>query len=120
MGAPGDRNLIDFSLNAGVTLKAPLPGRDDDTFGIGYGLAKISGGASGADRDIGQFTGAYTPIRNSESFIEVTYQAQMTPWLQLQPDFQYIFMPGAGLNPNQPGKRLGNEAVFGIRANVTS
>jgi porin len=24
MGAPGDRNLIDFSLNAGVTLKAPL------------------------------------------------------------------------------------------------
>ena len=120
MGAPGDRNLIDFSVNAGVTLKAPLPGRDDDTFGIGYGLAKVSGGASNADRDVVQFTGAYTPIRNSESFIEITYQAQVTPWLQLQPDFQYIFMPGAGLaNPNDPGQRLNNEAVFGIRANVT-
>jgi len=25
MGAPGDRNLVNFSLNAGVTLKAPFP-----------------------------------------------------------------------------------------------
>ena len=42
MGAPGDRNLINFSVNAGVTLKAPLPGRDDDTVGIGFGIAKVS------------------------------------------------------------------------------
>ncbi|HUA64195.1 MAG TPA: carbohydrate porin, partial [Alphaproteobacteria bacterium] len=36
MGTPQeDRNLIDFSLNAGFTLSEPLPHRDDDTFGIG-------------------------------------------------------------------------------------
>ena len=42
MGAPGDRNLINFSVNAGVVLKAPLPDRDDDSLGIGFGVAKVS------------------------------------------------------------------------------
>ena len=28
MGAPGDRNLVSFSTNAGVALKAPFAGRD--------------------------------------------------------------------------------------------
>jgi len=38
----------------------------------------------------------------------------------LQPDFQYIFNPGGGiLNPNNANERLGNEAVFGIRTNIT-
>ncbi|MGH7049022.1 MAG: carbohydrate porin, partial [Stellaceae bacterium] len=44
MGTPlGDRNLIDFSLNAGITLHEPFPHRDDDTFGIGMGYARVSG-----------------------------------------------------------------------------
>ena len=32
-----DRNLIDFSVNAGFTMHEPFLGRDDDTFGIGVG-----------------------------------------------------------------------------------
>ena len=76
MGAPGDRNLINFSVNAGVTLKAPFEGRDDDTFGIGFGIAKVSGGARGFDRDTAFFSGAPFPVRGSETFIEVTYQFQ--------------------------------------------
>ncbi len=59
-------------------------------------------------------------MRSSESFVEVTYQAQVTPWLQVQPDFQYVFLPGAGIpNPYVPGKRIENEAIIGVRANVT-
>jgi porin len=60
------------------------------------------------------------PIRGSETFIEVTYQAQVTPWLQVQPDFQYVFNPGGGIpDPNNPTQRLGNEVVLGVRANTT-
>ncbi len=119
MGAPGDRNLADFSINAGITLKAPLPGRDNDSFGIGYGLAKVSGRASELDADQGTF-GNPGPVRSSESFIEVTYQAQLAPWLALQPDFQYAFTPAGGVqDPNDPTRRIGNEAVFGVRTNVT-
>ena len=120
MGAPGDRNLIDFSVNGGVTLKAPLPGRDNDTFGVGFGVAKLSGAAVGLSQDIGFYTQTPYPVRSSETFIEVTYQAQVAPWLQVQPDFQYVFNPGGGIpNPNNPSQRIGNEVILGTRANVT-
>lgn len=119
MGAPGDRNFINFGLNAGVTLKAPLPGRDEDTFGIGYGLAAVSGAAGRLDKDTATYTGGYTPRRGTESFVEVTYQCQAAPWWTVQPDFQYVFMPGGGIaNPNNPTQRIGNEAILGLRTNI--
>ncbi len=119
MGAPGDRNLASFSINAGITLKAPLPGRDGDSFGIGYGLAKISDRATELDSDQAQF-GNPVPVRSSESFIEITYQAQLAPWLALQPDFQYLFTPSGGVqDPDDAARRIGNEAVFGLRTNIT-
>ena len=120
MGAPGDRNLISFSVNAGVTLKAPLPTRDDDTFGVGFGVAKLSSGAAGLSGDTGFYGQTSYPVLTSETFIEVTYQAQVAPWLQVQPDFQYVFNPGGGIpNPNNPAQKLGNELILGVRTNVT-
>jgi porin len=119
MGAPGDRNIAEFSINTGVVLKAPLAGRDDDSIGIGYGLAKISSRAVNLDNDTAAFNGGLYPIRGSESFIELTYQAQIAPWLSVQPDFQYVWTPGGGIqNPNNPAKRIGNEAIFGVRTNI--
>lgn len=124
MGGPGDRNQIDFSLNGGITLKAPLAGRDDDTFGIGIGIANVSGGAIGFDRDINRFFGP-APVRGAETFLEMTYQIAVTSWWQVQPDFQYVFMPGGGIaNPNAPNlkagaRRISNEAIFGLRSTMT-
>jgi porin len=120
MGAPGDRNLINFSVNAGVALKAPLPGRDDDSLGVGFGIAKVSPSAAALDSDTAVFSGSPFPVRGSETFIEVTYQIQATGWWQLQPDFQYVFNPGGGIqNPHNPTQRVGNEAIFGLRSIVT-
>jgi porin len=117
-GAPGDRNLVSFSAIAGITVKAPLPGRDDDTFGIGWGIARIGSHAIGYSRDLNTF-GTYAPVRSSENFIEVTYQIQVAGWWQVQPDFQYIFMPSGGIaNPLNPASRIGNEAVLGVRTNI--
>jgi len=118
MGAPGDRNVADFSLNAGVTLKAPLPGRDNDTLGLGYGLARVGASARGLDADEGRLNGA-VPVRSSESFLELTYQYQAAPWLLLQPDVQYVYGPGGGVaNLLARGRRVGNEAVFGLRTSI--
>ncbi len=120
MGAPEDRNLIDWSLNAGMTLKSPLPGRDDDTFGVGYGWAHVSGRASDLDRDTARFGDAAVPVRSAEHFIEVTYQYQVAPWWQLQPDFQYVIDPGGGIrNPQNAAQIVGDEAVFGLRTTIT-
>jgi porin len=120
MGAPSDRNLVDFSVNAGVNLKAPFAGRDDDTVGLGYGLANVSGRASDLDRDSNSLAAAGIPVRSKEQFIELTYQYQAAAWWQIQPDFQYVFNPGAGIaNPNNSAQRVGNEAIIGVRTIIT-
>ncbi len=109
MGAPGDRNLISFAFNGGLTLTDPLPGRDNDTAGIDFGVVKLSDGAAEA-------AGA-TP--GTETLIEVTYQLQVAPWLQIQPDLQFVFNPGGGIvNPDNPSERLGNAVVAGVRTTV--
>jgi porin len=120
MGTPlADRNLIDFSLNAGVVMKDPFNYRTDDTFGLGLGYTHVSRQVSAYDRDVAIATGAFNPARGSEAFIEATYQYQVTPWLQLQPDVQYVFNPGAGVaNPNAPTEPIKDELIAGARANI--
>jgi porin len=120
MGTPEeDRNLVDFSMNAGLTFHEPIYHRDDDTCGVGMGLVKVGTHASSLDQNTGFYTGAYIPVRSDETYVEATYQYQLTPWCQIQPDFQYVFNPGGGiLNPNVPGQRVKDEAVLGLRLNV--
>lgn len=121
MGAPGDRNLISFSLNAGLTLEAPFADRPNDVLGIGLSFGHVGSGASRLDGDTAFFSGDPSyPVRTNETDIELTYAAQITPWWQLQPDFQYIFNPGGGVPSHaNPSRRIGNEAVFGLRTVVT-
>jgi porin len=121
MGTPQtDRNLIEFSMNVGATLHDPLPDRDDDTAGIGLCYAKVSRNASDLDRDFANQSTTFLPVRTDETVLELTYQYQVTPWWILQPDFQYVFNPGAGVaNPNAPGERVQDEAVFGLRTIIT-
>ncbi len=121
-----DRNLINFSVNAGLTVQAPLSlaaivGRADDTFGLGMGVARVSSSASGYDKDLEFYEPTvYTPVRGTETFLEATYQIAATKWLQTQPDIQYVFNPGAGLaNPNDPTQKIKNELVIGLRTNIT-
>jgi porin len=119
MGVPGDRNLVDLGVDAGVTLKAPFKGRDNDVAGLAVGYAQIGSHARGLDSDIDTFTKPGNPVRSAETIIEATYQFQVTPWWQLQADFQYVFSPGGGIpNPNDPSQRVGNEAVVGVRTNI--
>jgi len=91
-----DRNLITFSADAGLTMHEPIVGRGDDTAGLCVGVARVSSGASGYDKDLEFYEPAvYTPVHGTETFIEGTYQIQATKWLQIQPDIQYVFNPGA-------------------------
>jgi porin len=120
MGGPGDRNLINVYADTGVTWKGAIPGRDADTAGLAVGFSRISDTAAKLDSDIALFTGNPYPIRRHETVLELTYQAQLAPWWQVQPDAQYIFNINGGVpNPLNPVKRVGDAAVFGVRTNVT-
>jgi porin len=120
MAAPDDRNQIGFSVNSGAILKAPFQGRDNDTFGMGFGVARVSTFDSALAQDAVFYSGMPTPIPSVETFVEVTYQYQVAPWWQLQPDFQYVFRPGGGISdPNNPSTRVEDESIFGLRSVVT-
>jgi porin len=120
MGAPGDRSQIALSVNAGLVLKAPFDGRDNDTAGLSVGYVKVGNHASALDQDTANFNGGFAPVRGSETVVEATYQYQVNPWLQLQPDVQYVMNPGGGIaNPNNPTQTIKNELILGVRANIT-
>ncbi|PYD75637.1 carbohydrate porin [Novacetimonas pomaceti] len=114
-GNSGDRNLISFAIDAGINLKAPFRGRDNDTVGLGWGIGRTSSGMRDYDR------ASHSLKQGSENHLELTYQAQVTPWLVLQPDFQYVWHPSGDVQDPRYAtpRRVGDEAVFGIHTNVT-
>ena len=116
-GSPNDVNLIDFYVDGGVSYKGLIPGRPDDTVGVSGAYAHISNDVS--QQDI--LAGNAPLIRDYSGLIEATYQYVVAPGFSLQPDFQYLFHPGAhgvaipNLAFNVPTH---DAAVFGMRATL--
>ena len=120
MGTPlNDRNVIDFSANVGMVAHSPFNNRPSDTFGLGLGYAHVSSQLGQFDDNTVAFTGSWQPTHTSEVILEATYQYQLRPWIQLQPDIQYVINPGGGVaNPNNPTTRIQNEWIIGLRTNI--
>ena len=117
-GSPGDRNLISFYGDAGLTYKGLIPGRDDDTVGLAVAYARIGGNARGLDQDTQVFSNPFFPVRDHETVLELTYQAQVTPWMTLQPTLQRVFHPGGNvLNPDGSIRR--DALILGLRSALT-
>jgi len=120
-GSPADRNLIDWYLDSGLTYKGLVPGRDDDTAGLAIAFAHIGNRAQAADRDAGQITGINRPVRDYETVVELTYQAQLAPWWTVQPDLQVIIHPGGRApettDPNER-RAIPNALVLGLRSGI--
>ncbi|WP_420816121.1 carbohydrate porin [Paraburkholderia phosphatilytica] len=119
MGAPGDRNLVSFAANAGIVMKAPFAGRDNDSVGLAATYIKVGSAITGLDQDARAFSDGPYGVRTSETTLEATYVYQATPWWQIQGDMQYTFNAGAGQNPNDATQPLPNTFVVGVRTNIT-
>jgi porin len=116
-----DRNLVDVSVTAGLVYHSPIISRPDDTVAAGMGYVHVSRQAAALDRDTTSYgpPGFYYPIRRSETCLEATYQAQVYPWWQLQPDLQYVFSPGGGVaNPSDTTRRIKDELILALRTNI--
>jgi porin len=114
MGAPDAQNYIGLFFNGGVTMAAPISGRDSDSAGLDFGIGKVSSRAAALDTDFG------LPKQTTEELFELTYQAHVLPWLNVQPDLQYVVHPGGGmLDPNDPSHNLRNGLVIGARVSTT-
>lgn len=113
-GTPSDRNPIDFYVDGGISYKGLIPGRPDDTAGVAAAYSRSSSSLVRADQQ--------TPdalVHNYQALIEATYQFAVVPGFTIQPDFQYIFHPGAGAVPDPiDGRPIRDAAIFGLRATV--
>jgi porin len=103
---PQDRNYIGFYFDTGLTYKGLMPTRDHDILGVAFAYAPLSSGAKRAVTEAG-FVGI-----SAEMALEATYRAQITQWLSVQPDLQYIINPGG----NQDHR---NALVLGCRVSLT-
>jgi porin len=113
-GAPAQRSKVSAELATGIVYQGPF-GRDGDNVGLAVDSVRV-GDPLGS---VGALASQYT-FHGYETVLELSYQVQALPWLQVQPDFQYVITPGGGIaNPNRPGQLVGSAAVFGLRIVAT-
>ena len=77
--APVERvNTIPFSASGGLVYQGLIPGRDDDLTALAVYYGKFT------DR---------LQDQNAETVVEANHRFQLTPWLYVTPDFQYVIRP---------------------------
>ena len=100
--------------SGGLVLKKPFASREHDTVAIGYGRAVFNARSRAVQEQAALDRGRDFPdLSSGEGLVEMTYGAQVTPWLVLRPSVQYILEPGAFY-----GTDLDNALVFGLQAKI--
>lgn len=97
-------NAFDSYLGAGLVATGLVPARPDDRFGIALASARVG---DPFERAVGG------GVDSRETSIELTYSTQVTDWLRIQPDIQFVINPG--VNPS-----LKNALVLGLRFELTT
>jgi porin len=118
MGAPESYNLSNLFIEGGLNWKGPFHCRESDVFGFGVAYLGISPAKRQLGKDVIFFTGSGSPYSINETVLEATYLCQVTPWLTLQPDAQYVINPGAGIPTASSRTPLKNAFIIGIRTAV--
>lgn len=91
--APADRNDVDLSIAGGLVYMGLIPGREEDN--IGFSVITSRPTSEGL---------------TNETDFELFYQANVTPWLTVQPDIQYF---------NNPAGDGRNAFAIGLRSTIT-
>ncbi len=94
-------NMFGSFASAGLNYTGLVTGRDKDQFGIAVAAAFTSSRYR-----------LTVPSNKSEVAFELTYRANVTEWLSVQPNVQYVINPGA--NP-----LFSNAVAFGLRTELT-
>ena len=81
------RQIVDRSLNLGMTYTGLFGGRPTDKLGIAAGIAHAGNAYRDMQAAFHDATYAY------ETNFELTYRAQVNDWLAVQPDAQYWIHP---------------------------
>lgn len=106
--ADDDWNQISRYWGVGLNYTGLIPGRDHDGAGLFVGSARNGDKFMKFQEEV-----ELAPVEHTETAVELTYRAEVRPWLFVQPDLQYIMNPGMDpevKNAFQVGTRI--EVVF--------
>ncbi len=96
--ARDDVNPVNYFYSIGMGGKGLIPNRANDTYGVGYFYADLSN--------------ELPPMFHSEQGVECYYNIEITPWLHISPDLQFIVNPG-GTSANDVA------IVYGMRVHMS-
>ena len=100
--SPPELNSCQWSLMGGLTWQGLLPGRPNDTFGSMVAYAHF-----GNEPNLSVSPGS------GEFAVEAFYNFQITPWLGVQPDVQFINQPS-----DVPGQGVPDAVVLTVRVTL--
>ncbi len=103
--ANGNVNQYDFNVSGGLVYTGLIRGRETDKLGFAATHANNSLAYKSAARMAGNL------FASAELALEITYVAQLTSWLSIQPDIQHVIHPAT--NPE-----LEAATVLGSRLRV--
>jgi porin len=107
LGAANPRvNRFALYTGAGLVFDAPFAGRNRDAAGVA--LAAVQNG----DDDMRSLSAAGRRPTRTEWDIELTYQAQVSGWLSLHPDVQYVIHPNTD-------PAVANALAAALRVNIS-
>ena len=83
------------------------PGRDNDVFGLGFGVARVTNGVADYDSNCNLYEPASIRLCGPRRRSWRRLSAQILPSWQFQPDVQYVINPGAGSPiPDAPTQKV--------------
>jgi porin len=103
--------------SAGLVLNKPFANRPHDSVGLGYGRAVLNHRTRAVQEAAAATSEIAADISNldtGEQLVEVNYGVQVTSWLMVKPDIQYIIEPGAFY-----GDDRGNALLAGLQVKAT-
>ncbi len=103
--ASGAVNQFEYAWSAGLVYTGLIPTRDEGQLGFG-----VTGARNGSEYRQAALA-ANAPADDMETTFELTYSDKITPWLSVQPDFQYVMNPGTD-------RKRGNAVVLGTRFTI--
>lgn len=99
--ADGEVQAVEAYVGGGLAYNGLFPSRREDRLGVGVASAKTS-------RTLRRTTAG---LPEWETALEVTYRAQVFPWLAFQPDFQLVVDPARGRSTD-------DAVLLGLRTEV--
>jgi porin len=99
--APSDRNFNPWYGGVGLRYRGLINSRPSDTLALGFNVASISQ----------YYRSAHPGTDLTERIVELSYRAQVSDWLTLTPDVQFVVDPGAKV-------ALDNALIFAVRSEI--